>query len=132
VTPKEFIHALECWQLEVKIEPSPIHHLGTFWDVEARFGSNMADHRVHEDQMNKTTVEHIAKSVLGTCYDCGGHSIHPNVKSFGGSMCRQCSIKGGDYHSFRHMFDLDKLREKVGSAELRMLIQTCTWEGPGE
>lgn len=131
MTLQEFRAALECWQLEV-ITLCPSRESSDFWDIEVRYGAFHYKHRFDRYMLHRGTADDIALQTFGACYDCGSRPIHPNVKSRGGTMCRECTIKGGAASDFRHTFDLDKLRARVGAAELRMLIQTCTWEGPRE
>lgn len=129
MTPAEFRHALECWQLDVDVFRRDAFN-AALYDVEIHYGAASYKDRLFFNTFHRDTVNHIAKAVLGGCLACGHHPIHPNMRSIGESLCRSCAIQRGHAAMFRHTFDLDKLRQKLGPAELRLLIQDCSWEEP--
>ncbi len=126
MTKQEFLDALYCWQLNVTMAPGRIND--SCYEVTVSFSTNQHTETIARDMLFKSTVERLAKRVLGSCYDCSNFPIHPNVKSYGGTKCRACTLKGGDKSSFAHEFDLDKMREIVGSETLRKLIDRCSWD----
>lgn len=130
MTPAEFRAALECWQLEVdelnERQVDTPDGAEIIYDIVVAYGECTVCTTLAV--LNDRRVLSLAMAVLGVCYDCASRPIHPNVKSFGGTKCRECTLKGGEKAPFSHEFDLDKVRQIVGPAVLRQLIDKCSWD----